>query len=259
MTIAIITGAAQGIGKAIALRLARDGIDVALCDLQIQQTLLENTKANIEALGRKSIILMGDISSSIFIETVISETVSRLGPLDIMIANAGIAGTYSKISTHSLDVFDKLVQTNIRGTFLCYQHAANQMVKQGGKGVIVGAGSVTGQQALHGYPVYGMTKAAIRALTQYTAQEFGKQGIRCNSYCPASVETEMVMKSFATIAQATKTPLEDLRASYSGINGGMCTPEDVANLVSWLCSDESSFLTGQSVTIDGGYLMKHNL
>ncbi|PPQ88743.1 hypothetical protein CVT25_008550 [Psilocybe cyanescens] len=223
---AVITGASRGIGRAIALRLAHDGYDVALNDLPSSSGLIDELSTIIkEKTGRKAVTLTGDVSVEEDVRKLVDGTVEGLGGIDVMVANAGICFTKS-IADTTVKEWDKIQAINGRGTFLCYKYAALQMIKQGRGGRIIGASSVAGKQGWPYLSGYCSTKFVVRALTQSGAQEWAKHGITVNAYAPGPIETDMSL----------------------GING---TPEDIAGLVSYLASDQAKFITGQAITIDG--------
>ncbi|SJL18425.1 uncharacterized protein ARMOST_22014 [Armillaria ostoyae] len=207
--VALITGSAQGIGRAIALRLADDGFNVSLNDLPSAGTGLDILASEIASKGRKSHVVIGDISSESDVQRIIESTVQALGSLDVMVANAGICITKSIMST-STEEWDRIFAVNGRGTFLCYKYAAKQMIDQGHGGRIIGASSLAGKLGVLDFmaslstvklkltligssnlPVYGASKWAIRGLTQSAAHEFGKYGITVNAYAPGPTETDM--------------------------------------------------------------------
>ncbi|KAK0232041.1 NAD-binding protein [Armillaria nabsnona] len=248
--IALITGSAQGIGRAIALRLADDGFNVSLNDLPSAGTELDILASEIASKGRKSHVVTGDISSESDVQRIIESTVQALGSLDVMVANAGICITKSIMST-STEEWDRIFAVNGRGTFLCYKYAAKQMIDQGHGGRIIGASSVAGKLGSSNLPVYGASKWAIRGLTQSAAHEFGKYGITVNAYAPGPVETDMITGIASAINPNNPDQcFKDMSERTDvGRNG---TPADIAGLVSYLVSKEASFITGQSVSINGG-------
>ncbi|KAK0204239.1 NAD-binding protein [Desarmillaria ectypa] len=248
--VALITGSAQGIGRAIALRLADDGFHISLNDLPSMGAELDVLASEIASKGRKSHIITGDVSSESDVQKMISSTVHALGSLDVMVANAGICIAKSIMST-STEEWNRIAAVNGRGTFLCYKYAAKQMIDQGHGGRIIGASSTAGKMGSPTIPVYGASKWAIRGLTQSAAHEFGKYGITVNAYAPGPIETGMIASIASIINPANPEQCyKDARErSDVGRNG---TPADIAGLVSYLASKEASFITGQSVSINGG-------
>ncbi|KAJ8689990.1 hypothetical protein PTI98_012835 [Pleurotus ostreatus] len=211
--VAIITGAAQGLGRAIALRLASDGFDVALNDIPAKAPALEELVNEIKAGAgtnseRRAIFVPGSVAKEDDVMELVARTARELGGLDVgsvtlidlfdhlivqMVANAGFA-LNGLISDTSVEDWDALYAVNVRGTFLCYKHAADAMIKQGRGGRIVGACSIAGKKGFPDSPAYSSSKFAVRGLTQSAAQEYGKYGITVNAYAPGSIVTELLGK-----------------------------------------------------------------
>ncbi|KAF8176352.1 acetoin reductase family protein [Mycena galopus ATCC 62051] len=241
--IALVTGAAQGIGRSIALRLADDGFDVAVNDISSKSGKLDEVVDEIQRKGRASSKYVADVSQDDQVKGMIEEVVEKHGGLDVMIANAGVLGNFLPITELSAEEWDRVMNVNARGPFLCYKYAGIQMVKQGRGGRIVGASSIAGKQGQAGHTSYSSSKFAVRGLTQAAAQEFGPHGITVNAYAPGAIDTPMMdFARDAVIDQFTKmSPLKKI-----GV------PEDIADLVSFLVSKQSQFITGQTISINGG-------
>ncbi|KAH9072936.1 hypothetical protein EDB83DRAFT_143735 [Lactarius deliciosus] len=236
--VALITGAARGIGRAIALRLADDGLDVAVNDRSSSPELDELVR-EIKSKGRRSLAVPADVSLEPEVEKGVRKVVRDLGGLDVMVANAGIVSFESFLDT-TVENFDRLMAVNARGTMLCYKHAAKQMIAQARGGRIIGACSVAGKQAHVADPTYSATKFAVRGLTQAAALELGKYGITVNAYAPVA-QTRARFGPDALSASIASTVVNRLG-----------TPEEIAGLVSYLASNGSGFVTGQSISINGG-------
>lgn len=247
--VALVTGASQGIGRAIALRLATDGFDVALNDIPSHEAMLKITAEEVATRGRRVHCVLADVSSEKQVETMFSDVVRALGGLDVMVANAGISIMKSFVETTAEDL-DRIVGVNLRGTFLCYKYAGLQMIAQGRGGRIIGACSGTGKQGQASLSAYSASKFGIRALTQSAALEFGAHGITVNAYAPGPVKTPMWDDLESTLGTPPGV-LED-QLSQSAAVGYVGMPADIAALVSFLASKESHLLTGQSISIDGG-------
>ncbi|KAH9050224.1 hypothetical protein EDB84DRAFT_589738 [Lactarius hengduanensis] len=243
--VALITGAARGIGRAIALRLADDGLDVAVND-RSSSPELDDLVREIKSKGRRSLAVPADVSLEPEVEKSVRKVVQDLGSLDVMVANAGIVSFEPLLDT-TVENFDRLMAVNARGTMLCYKHAAKQMIAQARGGRIIGACSVAGKQAHVADPTYSATKFAVRGLTQAAALELGKYGITVNAYAPGIVETPMIAK---TRARFGPDALSGFIAST--VVNRLGTPEEIAGLVSYLASNGSGFVTGQSISINGG-------
>lgn len=250
-----VTGAARGIGRAIALRLAGDGHHVAVSDLAGMREELDGTRAAVADLGVTAVALHVDVADQAAVRAAVRGTAASLGSLDVMVANAGVSQTTPLLDL-TVEDFDRVQAVNGRGTFLCYTEAARQMIAQGTGGKIIGAGSIA---AHRGYPysgAYCASKFAVRALTQVAAQEWASHGITVNAYCPGMVDTDMWSEIDTTLSALNDVPRhEPMRAMAENISlGRVATGDDVAGLVSFLASDRSDYMTGQSVLVDGGML-----
>jgi len=256
--IALITGSAQGLGCSIALRLARDGFDIALSDVSSKRDQLRAVADNIEKIGRRTLVVPADVTVDREVKEMVQDVVKELGGLDILVANAGVLGLSPLISTE-LDEWERVMAVNARGTFLCYKYAAQQMIKQGRGGRIIGASSISGKLGKPLLSAYSASKFAIRGLTQTAALELGPYNITVNSYAPGQIRTPMTAGMSDEVGDFAKTDPEmvDLwrgRAATRGLKyEGQ--PEDIASLVSYLASKEAHFITGKSITVDGGIVL----
>jgi meso-butanediol dehydrogenase/(S,S)-butanediol dehydrogenase/diacetyl reductase len=255
MTVAHITGAARGIGKAIALRLAKDGHQIAISDLSSMRDELETTRHEIETLGVKAVALYGDVSDASSVKSLVADTAAKLGSLDVMVANAGIAQTKALLDV-SPEEYDKVQAVNGRGVFLSYTEAARQMIRQGTGGKIIGACSIAGHKGFPLLGVYCSSKFGVRALTQAAAQEWAKHKITVNAYCPGIVDTQMWVEVDHDLGEINGVGKgESMKAMAQGITlGRVSTGDDVASLVSYLAGPGSNYITGQSILVDGGML-----
>ncbi|KAF8157224.1 acetoin reductase family protein [Crassisporium funariophilum] len=251
---ALITGASRGIGRSIACRLAKDGFQIALNDIPSQKGQLEEVQALISKTGGKAEIYLADVSVEADVEGMVNNVVESMGSLDVMVANAGICINSLFVDT-TLEQFQRIFSVNVIGVFLCYKHAARQMIKQGRGGRIIGASSVAGKQGLPMLTAYSTSKFAVRGLTQNLAVEVGQYGITVNAYAPGAVDTMMLQRIRDEIAaRKVSVPVGDVQPNTGqntplGFDG---VPDDIASLVSYLASEESRFMTGQSVSINGG-------
>ncbi|KAJ7100821.1 hypothetical protein B0H15DRAFT_817441 [Mycena belliarum] len=257
---ALVTGAARGIGKAIALRLADDGFDVAVNDIPGNADSLSKVVDEISAKGRKSSAHVADVSLEGEVKAMIEEVARVHGTLDVMVANAGVCH-WTNFSETSAGEFDRVMAVNARGTFLCYKYAGMQMVTQGKGGRIIGACSVSGKRASSGFlGVYCASKFAVRGLTQAAALEFGPHGITVNAYAPGAIETEMLEFIITSSAKSKSTENALGNFSQQAAVKRLGTPTDIANLVSFIASKESQFITGacgffdiqEKLSINGG-------
>ncbi|KAJ7267123.1 NAD-binding protein [Mycena rebaudengoi] len=246
--IALVTGAAQGIGRGIALRLADDGFDVAVNDVSSNAGKLDQLVGEIKAKGRASSKHIADVSVDEQVREMVEQVVEQLGGLDVMIANAGILKHPQPIVETPVENWDKIMAVNARGSFLCYKYAAAQMIKQGRGGKIIGASSVAGKQGMTHIAAYSASKFAVRGLTQAAALELGPHGINVNAYAPGTIDTPMVASVSQNGDNSTLISkwVNDSPLKRIGI------PDDIASLVSFLVSKDSQFITGQTISINGG-------
>ncbi|KAJ7182872.1 NAD-binding protein [Mycena crocata] len=246
--VAVVTGAAQGMGKAIALRLAGDGFDVAVNDVPSKALNLAEVAEEIKATGQFATAHVADVAMEDEVRGMVEQVVHTHGQLDVMVANAGVA-SYAPILEISTDEWDRMLHINARGTFLCYKYAGKQMIKQGHGGRIIGAASIAGKQGMAFNPAYTASKFAVRGLTQAAALEFGPHGITVNAYAPGVVNTDLVSN-----LAPPGTPLHNIVEPFLNASPlhSIGVPDDMANLVSFLASKGSEFITGQSISINGG-------
>ncbi|CAE7118313.1 unnamed protein product [Rhizoctonia solani] len=250
--VAIVTGAAQGIGEAIAYRLSSDGISVARADLPDKQEALEQVVKSIEGNGQKAIAIACDVSKESEVQDMVNKTVDTFGALDIikMVANAGIAGQ-ELILEASDELFDTQININIKGTLYCYRAAAVQMIKQGRGGRIIGASSIVGIQGAATCAGYSISKFGVRSLTQTAALEWGQYNITVNAYAPGYINTALL--AAAGGGSNGENYLPHLRNSCALQRVGQ--PEEVAAVVSFLASEGASYFTGQTLGANGGYIL----
>lgn len=242
--IALITGAAAGIGRATALKFASEGAKVVASDVNVKGG--KETVEMIKKAGGDAIFVKSDISQSTDVKALVAETVKAYGRLDCACNIAGILGTMGPFTDQTEDDFDRVIAVNLRGTFLCIQSELEQMLKNGG-GTIVNVASIAGLVGSAGISPYVASKHAVTGLTKTAALEFAQQGIRVNAVCPGGIETDMV-QSFLS-EEFTEEMLDGMHPI-----GRIGQPEEVAELMVWLCSDRSSFMTGAIIPIDGGFV-----
>ncbi len=253
--VALVTGAAQGIGRGIALRLAEEGVNIALVDLN--QDKLNATQAEIEALNVKATTFVADISKLEQITAAIEHAYATLGGFDIIVNNAGIAQV-QPLNDVTPEEFRRITDINVGGVLWGIQAAAKKFQALKQKGKIVNACSIAGHDGFALLGVYSSTKFAVRALTQAAAKEYASSGITVNAYCPGIVGTDMWVEIDKRFSEITGAPLGATYEKYvAGIAlGRVETPDDVAALVAFLASEDSDYITGQSILTDGGIVYR---
>ncbi|KAJ7267180.1 hypothetical protein C8J57DRAFT_1326923 [Mycena rebaudengoi] len=241
--VALVTGAAQGMGRDIALKLADDGFDVAVNDIAAKDDNLDQVVAEIRAKGRSSSKHIADVSVDAQVREMVEQVVTQHGGLDVMVSNAGVLGRPLSIVDAPVEEWERVMSINSRGPFLCYKYAGAQMIKQGRGGRIIGSSSLVGKQGMANQAAYSSSKFAVRGLTQAAALELGPHGITVNAYAPGAIDTPMLRGADAAIIAQMKeaAPLKRIG-----------TTQDMASLVSFLASKDSGFITGQTISINGG-------
>jgi len=247
--VALVTGAGSGIGAAIAALFARQGARVVILDVNDSG---DTTAAAIVSAGGEAIARRCNVADADAVARTFRDVAAELGRIDILVNNAGIAhvGTIEQTTPEDLD---RLYAVNVRGLFLCSRAAVGIMLPQGG-GVILNMASIA---SLVGVPerfAYSMTKGAVHTMTMSIAVDYVKRGIRCNCICPARVQTPFVDGYLRQNYPGREDEMRRALEAYQPI-GRMGTPEEVAALALYLCSDEAAFVTGQAYPIDGGVLV----
>lgn len=253
--VVLVTGAGQGIGRAIALRLARDGADIAIVDLKDEQ--MQAVAGEVRKEGRKATTFRADVSKRDDVYAAVDHAEGELGGFDIMVNNAGIA-SIQPISEVTPEELDKTLKVNIAGVLWGIQAAAKKFKDRKQKGKIISASSIAGHEGFPLLGVYSATKFAVRALTQAAAKEFASSGITVNAYCPGVVGTDMWVEIDRRMAEITGAKIgENYKKFVGGIALGRAqTPEDVAAFVSYLAGPDSDYMTGQAPMIDGGLVYR---
>lgn len=239
---ALITGAGTGIGKAIALELASKGCDIAICGRRIEP--LVETAAEIEALGRKALYASVDVSSNEAVTSFVTDVIAKLGKIDILINNAGVTRD-NLLMRMSEEEWDSVIDTNLKGAFLFSKAVSRPMMKQR-TGSIVNISSVVGITGNAGQCNYTASKAGLIALTKSMAKELSSRGIRVNAVAPGFIKSQMTEKLSQELCDAL---LGNIPAGRLG------EPEDIAKAVAFLCSPDASYITGQTISVNGGLAM----
>jgi meso-butanediol dehydrogenase / (S,S)-butanediol dehydrogenase / diacetyl reductase len=250
---AMVTGAARGIGRAIATRLAADGLAVSLGDLPAMEAELDAVSTAIRAQGGTAQPVALDVTDADAVDGAVAAHVEWTGGLDVMVANAGIAVTAPLIETTPTQ-WQQTIAVNLLGVVHCYQAAARVMIAQGRGGRLIAAASVASHRGGRWQAAYSASKFAVRGLTQSVAQELGEHGITVNVYSPGVVQTAMWDSIDASLAGRRGTAVgSEIAAMVPAIPlGRLETPQDVAGVVSFLASPDAAYLTGQSIVVDGG-------
>ena len=243
--IALVTGGASGIGRATALAFAREGAKVVIADMQVEGG--QKTVSLIEAAGGKALFVTCDVSKAAEVETLIAKCVEVYGRLDCAFNNAGILGEMGTTVDCTEENFDRIMNGNLKSIWLCMKYEIPQMLKQG-RGVIVNAGSNAGMRGVPELPAYSASKGGVVILTRTAALEYAKSGIRINAVNPGLILTPMVQRQIAGNSEAVDAFIAE------SPNGRIGEPEEVAEVVVWLCTDAASLVTGHLMAVDGGLL-----
>ena len=270
--VALVTGAGgkNGIGRAIATRLAKEGADVAVNDItdhpyaadQADWQGLPDVVREIEAMGQRAISVVADVSDAKQVREMVNQTVTHFGKIDILVNNAGtIAG---KDRVHVVDLaeedWDRVQQVNVKGVFLCSQAVARHLIAQGTGGKIINMSSVTGKRGSARFAAYSASKFAVIGFTQSLAHELAPYQINVNAICPGLVDTERFGHLASVLMpdhlSADEQISEYARRSEAAIPlGRLAEGEDVAKMAAFLASDQAAYLTGVSITVSGGSVM----
>lgn len=241
--VALVTGGSRGIGRAVALKLAENGADVAI-NYAGNTAAAEEVKAAIEKLGRRAMLVQGSVADTDGVQTLVNQVVKELGRLDILINNAGITRDGLLMRMKEAD-WDAVLETNLKGVFNCSKAVMRTMMKQK-SGRIVNMASVVGEMGNAGQANYAAAKAGVIGFTKSLAKEVASRGITVNAVAPGFIATDM-----------TKVLTDDQKAEMAKSIplGRAGQPEDVANAVLFLVSDEAAYITGQVLNVDGGMVM----
>ncbi|KAM0756261.1 short chain oxidoreductase [Meredithblackwellia eburnea MCA 4105] len=252
--VAVVTGSSRGIGLGIATRLAQDGFDIVINDVKQNQAGIDEAVAEMKKLGVRSIGFAADVTSEKETDALVAKTVEALGKIDVMVANAGIAAVQSLLESTEEDR-RRMIDVNVHGLFNTYISAAKQMVKQGHGGRIIGAASIVAYDTFPLLGPYSASKFAVRGFTQVAAKEWAKYGIRVTAYAPGIVDTPMWDLIDDKLGKEMGLQKGEARKKYVDdlvLLGRLSVPADIGKLVSFLSSDDSEYITGQTIIADGG-------
>jgi len=244
--VALVTGARSGIGRATAIAFARHGAKVVIADIDLPAAV--QTVTSIRSEGGDATEVAVDVTSLSSIEKMVKATVTAYGSLDMAFNNAGITGNIASIADCTEENWDNVINVNLKGVWLCLKFELQQMLKQG-SGAIVNMSSIAGLIGLRDQlPGYTPSKHGVVGLTKSAALEYASRGIRINAVCPGEILTPLAESYFRESPELLE------RAIESEPIGRLGAPEEVANAVIWLCSEQASFVTGHAMVVDGGYV-----
>jgi len=240
--VVIVTGGGSGIGRASVLRFSKEGAKVVIADLH-----LDAAQATAKECLGETLCVQTDVSKPESAENLAKATMDRFGRIDVLVNNAGF-GVTGSVTEVTIEDWDRLMATNVRGVFLCSRYAIPYMEKQGG-GSIINTASYTANAGITNRAAYVASKGAVASLTRAMALDHVKQNIRVNAVAPGTISSPYFDKIFAASADPEK-----LRAEFNARApmNRMGSPEEIANMIVWLASDEASFATGAIFTVDGG-------
>ncbi|HET8731348.1 MAG TPA: glucose 1-dehydrogenase [Moraxellaceae bacterium] len=246
-SVALVTGAATGIGMAIALAFARAGCDLVLADRDAVRG--EAAAGAVRELGRRALFVATDVADPAQVERLHREAMTAYGRLDAACNNAGIEGDMAPLAESTLENFDRVIGVNLRGVFLCMREQLRLMERQH-QGAIVNVASVAGLVGFVGLPAYCASKGGVVQLTRTAALEYATQGIRVNAVCPGAIKTEMIDRI------THQDPAAETQFAALHPMNRMGTAAEVAEAAVWLCSPQAGFVTGQTLAVDGGLVAR---
>lgn len=240
--VALVTGGASGIGRETARRFAELGASVVVADVDAEGG--SDAVTELRNCGAEGLFVTCDVSDPLQVARLFEESASRFDRLDIAINNAGIGGPWEQLQSYPHEGWDRVLAVNLTGVFYCMQEEIRRMIGKGGS--IVNVSSIAGKRGLPNQAAYTASKHAVIGLTRVSAQEAARHDIRVNAVCPAYTDTPLIGSLIAGNSRRVEKMLERIPMRRFG------RPRDIAEAIVWLCSDESSFVTGQAINLDGG-------
>ena len=245
--VALVTGGSSGIGRATSLVFASEGAKVVIADIDVAGG--DETVKMIEQAGGEATCIKTDVRNATEVEALINNAVKTYGRLDCAHNNAGVLGVDIPITEATEEDCDYVINTNLKGVWLCMKYEIIQMLEQGG-GAIVNAASVAGLVGFPGMPVYSAGKHGVIGLTKTAALEYAQAGIRVNAVCPSAIRTPATESALSAFPELEANMKDDIPV------GRMGSANEIAEAVVWLCSDGASFVTGLAMPVDGGFMAK---
>jgi NAD(P)-dependent dehydrogenase (short-subunit alcohol dehydrogenase family) len=242
--VVLVTGAASGIGRAIALAFGRAGASVVVADISVEGG--HATAAMIVENGGKALFVQSNVTRAADVEALVDKTINYYGRLDIAVNNAAVHEESQPMADADDEQFDRIMNTNVKGVWLCMKFELRQMLKQGG-GAIVNMAGVSGLVGSPNHAIYSASKHAVVGLTKSAAAEYAREGVRVNVLCPAAVKTPMLARAIE------REPAIEKRLKAAHPMGRFAEAGEVAQAALWLCSDMASYVNGHEMVIDGGY------
>lgn len=242
--VAIVTGGSSGIGRTTAIAFAREGAKVVIASRRLEEG--EETVKLVKEAGSDGFFIRTDVAKAADVSAMVEKTIERYGRLDYAFNNAGVEQAPTPLVDQTEESFEQIVNINIKGVWLSMKYEIPQMLKNGG-GAIVNMSSVGGVIGVPGVSIYVASKHAVLGLTKSVALEYANSGIRINAVNPGAIETDM----FERFVEDSPQLRQQMMAMHP--IGRTGKPEEIASAVVWLCSDGASFVTGQSITLDGGF------
>jgi NAD(P)-dependent dehydrogenase (short-subunit alcohol dehydrogenase family) len=243
--VALVTGGGSGIGRATALLLAREGSSVVVADVSDEG---EDAAAEIRRAGGQALFMRVDVSKADQVETMVQATIKSYGHLDCAVNNAGVLGVEAPLADYPEEVWQRVLSVNLTGVWLCMKWEIPAMLRLG-RGSIVNTSSVVGAVGFTSIGAYVAAKHGVLGLTRAAALEYAEQGVRINAVMPGFTDTPMLQRSAGTADSDVRRILAALHPMQR-----IAQPSEIAEAIVWLCSDASSFVTGHTLAVDGGYL-----